>query len=162
LASAAQGGAGALDKDAFARRLASLGSSINASAGNDFSELRLKCLHKHWDETFALMVDGFLRPALPKSGVELQRQRQLAFLHHELEDPDPHLRLLATEMVFWGHPYRHRAMGTLETVARLTLEQLGRHLAKLRERTRLLLVVVGDVDPDHVVAQARSAFADVP
>jgi zinc protease len=39
---------------------------------------------------------------------------------------------------------------------------LRAHLARLREGSRLLLVVVGDIDAAHVIAQARAAFDALP
>src|SRR5262249_42738685 len=101
----ASGGTESLDKDAFARRLATLGSTVTAGAQSDFSEFLAKSLRENFDATFELMTEAFLRPALPESEVELQRQRQLSALRHEQEDPDAHLSLLAHENFFKGHPY---------------------------------------------------------
>jgi zinc protease len=50
----------------------------------------------------------------------------------------------------------------MESVAKLTREQAVAHLAALREKGRLLLVVVGDVDPAAVVAKAQAAFGALP
>src|SRR5262252_9056982 len=91
----ASGGTETLDKDAFARRLATLGSMIAAGAGNDASSFRAKSLKENWDTTFELMVDAFLHPGLPPKEVELQRQQQLSALRHEQEDPDAQLALIA-------------------------------------------------------------------
>jgi predicted Zn-dependent peptidase len=114
-----------------------------------------------WDETFALLVDAFRHPALPATQIELARTRQLAWLHHEQETPDGQLGLLE-HSVWRGHPYEHRPIGTLETVAKLTPDQLRAHLVKLRETSRLLLVVVGDIAPDHVMRAATDALGDLP
>src|SRR6202158_3869578 len=78
LAVSASGGTESSDKDAFTRRLATLGSIIGAGAGNDYSSFRAKGLRESWDATFELMVDAFLHPLLPPSEIELQRQQQLS------------------------------------------------------------------------------------
>lgn len=49
LATAASGGTEKLDKDAFTRRLAALGSSIGASSGNDYASVRMTSIVKEWD-----------------------------------------------------------------------------------------------------------------
>jgi len=156
------GGTRKLDKDAFARRLAALGSSLDASAGNDFSALSAKSLKAHFGETFALLADAFLEPALPAAEIELQRQRQLSQLKHEQEYPDSRLDFLVHQTLFHDHPYGRRAIGTLETVAKLSAADLSAHLAKLRETSRLLLVVVGDLEAAEVVAGARRALGHLP
>src|SRR5262249_8055715 len=123
-----------------------------------YGVLAAKSVRASWDETFNLMVDAFLRPALPPAEIELLRRQQLAALKHEQEDPDARLTLLAHQTIFRGHPYEHRAIGTAESVAKRTRAALAAHLAKLRERSRLLFVVVGDVDAARVLDACRAAF----
>jgi zinc protease len=115
-----------------------------------------------WDDTFALLVDAFRHPALPQAQIELMRARQISALKHELDFPDARLAMIAHLGVFKGHPYENRAIGTLETVAGFTAAQLAAHLGKLRETSRLLLVIVGDVDPGHAIATAAQALGDLP
>jgi predicted Zn-dependent peptidase len=161
IAASVAGGTERLDKDAFTNRLAELGSLIDGFATEDFSVVSSWSLTPAWDDTFALVVDAFRRPALPASEIELARTRLLASLRHEQETPDGQLGLLV-RTVWRGHPYEHRPIGTLETVAKLTPEQLRAHLAKLRETSRLLLVVVGDIAPDRVLHAASAALGDLP
>ncbi len=162
LAVSASGGTESLGKDAFTRRLATLGSMIAAGAGNDFSSFRGKSLRANWDATFELLVQAFLHPGLPPSEIELQRQQQLSALRHEQEDPDAQLALLAHQKLFKAHPYENRSIGTLETVGRLTRDQLRSHLGKLRETSRLVLVVVGDIEPEQIIIRARDLLGQLP
>jgi predicted Zn-dependent peptidase len=162
LAVSAAGGSEKLAKDPFARKLAHLGSTITAETREEYSVVRVKSLQPAWDETFALAVDAFLRPALPASEIEVQRQRFLSQLKHEEDDPDGRLAVLAHELMFHNHPFANRAIGTQLTMAKLDAAQLRAHLAKLRETKRLLLIVVGDVDAGHVLTAARQAFGALP
>lgn len=159
---ATEGGTKSLDKDAFARKLAALGADLGGGSNNDFSAISAKALKGSWDETFHLMADAFLNPALPASELEIARQRQLSGLRHEQESPDGRLGYLTHMALFAGHPYANRAVGTPQSVASVKAEELAPYLAKLRETRRLVLVVVGDVDPAHVLDQARAAFKDLP
>lgn len=162
LSTAQSGGTEKLDKDAFARRLAQLGSDVGAGAGSDFSAYGFRSLTRNWAETLQLMADTFLIPALPQSEIELQRQRQLQALKRELEFPDSRLGLVTHQQLFAGHPYQHRSIGTPETVAKLTREQLVAHLAKLRESSRLVLVVVGNLEFAELMEQAKKSFGALP
>ncbi len=162
LSTAASGGTEKLDKDAFARRLAALGSGIGASSGNDYSSIRMTSITREWDTTFALLTDTFLHPALPAAELEQHRQRSLSSLHHEKENPDGRLRLAMNERIFAGHPYLNRSSGTLETVPKIQLADLGAHLARLRQTSRLLFVAAGDLDPAHVIEQIRASLGALP
>lgn len=161
LSVAASGGTQKLDKDAFARQLAALGSDIHAEVRLDHAALRAKSLGSKWDETFALLAGTFVEPALPAAEIEVQRARQLADLRHEQENPDAQLGLLAHRALYAGHPFANRAVGTAETVEKLGAPALEAHLAKLRETSRLMFVTVGDVDPAHVIEKVRGALGQL-
>jgi zinc protease len=103
-----------------------------------------------------------LAPALPESEIELQRMQLLGRLKQEQSNPDGMLRLLGRQSMYRGHPYEHRAIGTIETVTALKRDQLVPHLAKLRETSRLLLAVVGDVDAKRVLDTTRRLFGALP
>ena len=159
---AASGGTRSLSKGPFARKLASLGAWIKPDVGNDFTILGAQAPSASWDEAFSLLADAFVAPALPESEFEIIRQRKLSRLRHEMESGDGRVRNLARRMVFAGHPYENRPLGTVATVGAMKFDDLAPYLGRLRDTRRLLLVVVGDVDAAHVIDQARGAFASVP
>jgi predicted Zn-dependent peptidase len=159
---AAQGGAGSLDKVAFARRLASLGVEVQARTTRDWSMVEAKGPVAAAPTLLELAADVFLRPALPGSEVEVARQRQLIGLQRLQEDPDARLGSLLDEVRFKGHPYAVRPDGSAATVRALTAAQLAEHLRGLREQDRLVLVVVGDVEFAAVRAQAQRLFGSLP
>ncbi len=156
------GGTQTLDKDSFSRKVASLGGSIGGSSMNDYAVINAKSPKSSWNELFPVFVDTFLAPALPESEFEVVKQRALAARRHETEDGDGRLRLLTRKALFAGHPYENRAVGTVETIGAMKLGDLAPHLAKLRDTKRLVLIVVGDVEPEKVIEQTRAAFASVP
>lgn len=162
LAVAAAGGTEKLDKAQLSHRLAALGAGLHAHTSESFSVMQAKSLRSAWDETFALLGDAFLHPALPPSEIELQRQIQLAQLKHEQDMPDLRLNVMSNELLFQNHPFANRAVGTPQIVAKLDAGQLRAHLGKLRESGRLLLVVVGDIEAAHVMDQARALFGTLP
>jgi zinc protease len=162
LAVAASGGTESLDKDAFARRLAALGSELGSGARFDYADLQAKSLTGAWDDTFGMLVDTFLHPAMPATELEVERQGQIGALRREQDNPDSLLGLAVHRAVFKGHPFENRTIGTIETVQKLGLDALRAHLGKLRETSRLLFVTAGDVDPAHVVEKVKAAFGGLP
>jgi predicted Zn-dependent peptidase len=161
-AAAAGGGPSGTSKAAFQARLVELGAQIRATTSEDFSEFDAKTLTATWEETFGLLLDVFMQPALTAEEIELRKGQQIWDLRAEIEDPDRQLRLLGRQMLFKGHAYENPAGGTIETVSRLQRPAIQQHLAKLRESRRLVLVVVGDVDPERVVSLTRDRLGDLP
>lgn len=162
LAVAAEGGTKTLDKDRFSQKLSDLGSTIESDSNGDYSQLRAWSLKPAWNDTFAMLVDAFRNPALPTSELDVQRQVQLARLKLELDQPEVRIRVIANEGMFKGHPYANRWLGTIDTVTSFTADQLAEHLAKLRDASRLLVVVVGDVDAEQVIQTVGAALGDLP
>src|SRR5262249_14311890 len=132
LAVATAGGTETLDKDAFARRLAALGSDLGAESRPDYAATKAQSVGTRWGETFTLLADAFLHPALPAGELEIARQRQLSALRREQDNPDGLLSLESNGVVYRGHPFANRAIGTPESVGKLTLDAVRAHLGKLR------------------------------
>ena len=162
LSVAVSGGTTRLDKQAFLNRLSSLGAQLAAECGDDYSLFAAKTLTRNWRATFDLMAQAFLEPALPPSEVELQRQLMLSELRLEQQEPDALLWRVSHEMFFAGLPYANHASGTPESVAGLSRVQLVDQLHKLQDTSRLLLVVVGDVEPEAVLDWVKTTFASLP
>jgi zinc protease len=162
LRTAVSGGTERLDRDTFTKTMSALGSDMGASSSNDYSVIAAKSLTAQFDATFELLTEAFLTPALPDREIENNRQRQLTEIRRDEETPDGRLGLLVTQAVFAGHPYANRPVGTIASVNPLTRDGLKTYLAQLRETSRLELVVVGDVTPEHVRDLVRSAFGKLP
>jgi zinc protease len=159
LASAIFGGTEDLGKDPFVWKMTSMGSEISAWWSNDYTLLTLKAFTPHFDETFELLAAAFMKPALPSSEVERQRQNMLWKLKNQEEDPDVRINLLAHKAIFKGHPYENPVEGTVESLSKLTVDQVKAHLQGLRQGSRLLFVVVGDVDPARVALLVKAKLA---
>jgi predicted Zn-dependent peptidase len=162
LRTAASGGTASLDKDAFSKRLARLGCTLEASAGPDYSVLEAKSLRADFEGTLALLLDVFLHPGLSDSEVQLQRERLLQELKSEEENPDDALQTLSQQLLFSGTAYANRPQGTQASVQALTAQDVRGHLARLRTQDRLLVVVVGDVQAEEVLARLGLALSALP
>ncbi len=162
LETALNGGIEGMSKAAFQARLASLGTQLGAESGEDYALIGFKALDRNFVESFKLMVAAFRFPQLPEEEIALQRQLMLSELRQEEENPDGLLSKLSHAELYRGLAYAARASGTAETLSALTRDDLRQHLAKLLETRRLVLVVVGNVDPGEVVALARQGFGDLP
>jgi zinc protease len=162
LSVATSGGTQSLAKGPYSLKLAALGAELGGDAGYDYSTLTTKAPLASWDELFPIFVETFLAPALPASEFDVVKQRELSARRHEMENGDGRLDALVRKATLAGHPYANRPVGSVETVSELKVEDLAPYLATLRDTARLVLVVVGDIDPAHVVDQAKAAFAPVP
>jgi zinc protease len=142
--------------------LSRMGTVIGSSSNNDYSVLSLATTRMHFEQSWQIFTDVVLRPSFTKEDVGLVQQRQIVSLSDDTDNPDVYLQKLQERVAYAGHPYLNNTSGTVETVAKLTPEDLRQYHAKLMETSRLLLVIVGDLNPGDVRELVASSFGKLP
>ena len=100
-------------------------------------------------------------PRLPKRFRSGQDARA-GLARDDSDDPDTYLQRLQEHTAYAGHPYLNRPEGTVESVSRLTLEDVRRYHQQVMETSRLLLVVVGDLNVNQLRQQITNSFGKLP
>ena len=142
--------------------LSRMGTVIGSSSNNDYSVLSLATTRMHFDRSWQIFTDVALRPSFTKEDVALVQQRQVVSLSDDTDSPDVYLQKLQERVAYAGHPYLNNTSGTPETVGKLTPEDLRAYHTKLMETSRLLLVIVGDLNPSDVKDLVASSFGKLP
>ncbi|MBX6377063.1 MAG: insulinase family protein [Clostridia bacterium] len=140
--------------DHFAR----LGASANAFTTYTTTTYLFSAT-EGFDECLSYLVDFVQTPYFRPEGVEKERgiieQEILMYRDH------PHWRLSDNlrEALFHRHPVRVDIAGTVESVRRITSEQLERCYRTFYHPANMVLSVVGDVDPERVAAVVEDRLA---
>jgi zinc protease len=158
---AVQGGSNTTPKDAFNGQLDAMGASVFNFNDRDFTGYGFKSVVENFDATWDLFTQAVLDPAMPVDDVELARNQQLANISGILEDADRHLSYTASRLFFEGHPYFNFQIGTKESVASFTREDLLAYQREMLRPERMLLVVVGNVSAADVVERLKATFGRI-
>jgi predicted Zn-dependent peptidase len=142
--------------------LSRMGTVIGSSSNNDYSVLSLATTRMHFDRSWQIFTDVALHPSFTKEDVSLVQERQVVSLSDDTDNPDVYLQKLQERVAYAGHPYVNNTNGTPETVGKLTPDDLRRYHAKLMETSRLLLVIVGDLNPNDVKDLVAASFGKLP
>jgi len=142
--------------------LSRMGTVIGSSSNNDYSVLSLASTRMHFDRSWEIFTDVALRPSFTKEDVALVQQRLVVSLSDDTDNPDVYLQKLQERVAYAGHPYLNNTSGTPETVAKLTPEDLRAYHTKLMETSRLLLVIVGDLNPADVRGLVAASLGKLP
>src|SRR5262249_1764390 len=94
--------------------------------------------------------------------VELVRQRMLTAVREASSAPDPLLNRLADSLAYVGQPYGFSPDGTEASLQSITLGQLRRYEETQMVASRLLVVVVGNVERARVEDLVRQTLARLP
>lgn len=142
--------------------LARIGTLIGSSENYDYSVLSLTSTRSNFDRSWEIFTDVALRPAFSKEDFELVKSRKVSSLADDTDDPDTFLQRLQERVAYAGHPYLNRPHGTVDSVSRLTLEDVRRYHQRMMETSRMLLVIVGDLDVTQLRVRIAAAFGKLP
>ncbi len=149
-------------RERMRKETARLGTVIGGSANYDYSVLSLTSTRANFDRSWEIFTDVALHPSFTKEDVGLLQARLVASLRGETDDPDNYLQRLQERVAYAGHPYLNRPDGTADTISALTAEDLRAYHQKIMQTSRLLLVIVGDLDAAQLKTRLAASFGKLP
>jgi zinc protease len=128
----------------------------------DWTLFGFKSIRTTFDSTWSVFADRLMAPTLDSSEVELVRSRMLTAVRQDANSPDPLVNRLADSLAYVGHPYGFAPEGIESSLQSITLGQLKNYQATQMVTSRMLLVVVGNVDRAHLEALVQNSLAKLP
>jgi zinc protease len=162
LLEASERGTAKYPRDLLRARMAQLGSGIGVSPGVDWSTVGLRSTVAGFDSTWAIMADRLVAPRLDSSEVERVREQIASAVSQRTENPDALLEYLADSAAFADHPYGLSTVGTDASLAGITLAQLRAYQREQMVKSRLFVVIVGNVSRERVERLVRTTFGTLP
>jgi len=159
LAEVMQKGAGKRDATQFAEAIESAGGALAVFTGAESMGVTASFLARDAGLMIELASDVLLRPRLAPE--EFDKARTLATQSiAAAKDSDPRALLgeYGDAWLFRGHPYGRPVDGDEQTLAAVTLDDVKRHYTEHVRGDRLIIVVVGDFEPQSVKRQLEAAF----
>jgi zinc protease len=149
-------------KDALRVAMNRTGSVIMIEPEDDWTIFGLHALRSTFDSTWALFADRVMYPTLDSADIELVRAQLLAAASQQRLHPDAELRIVADSVLFVGHPYALSPDGTEESLGAISRGTLRSYHQSQFVRSRMLLVIVGNVDRAHVASLVTSTLGKLP
>jgi len=159
---AATEGSKKFPRETLRRELARTGSGIASGVNNDFSALSLAATRQNFDRSWEIFTDIALNPAFAAEDIQRARDQISTGLREQETSSDNFLQVLQDRIIYVNHPYANDVSGTLETINRFTAKDLIDFHQKLMQTSRLLLVVVGDIDPKDVQTRVAATLGKLP
>ncbi|MBX3281789.1 MAG: insulinase family protein [Acidobacteria bacterium] len=156
---AAMEGSRNFPKATLRRELARTGSSIGGASGTDFGAMSVVSTKENFPEMWRMFTDLVLNPTFKKADIERIRTALLSGLADANSQPDNALSMLGAKVLNVGHPYAVPSEGTAETLAKFTPADLQAYHKQMLATSRLLLVAVGDYEPDTFKQMVTESFS---
>lgn len=149
-------------RERMRKETARMGTVIGEGVNYDYSSLSMAATRANFDRSWEIFADVALHPSFTKEDVSLVQSRILASLQGEADEPDSYLQRLQERVAYVDHPYLNRPEGTAENIGRLTAEDLRDYHQKMMQTSRLLLVIVGDLDAAQLKPRIVASFGKLP
>ncbi len=148
--------------ESLRRAMARSGSEIGVGAQEDFTVFGLRTTTDRVDSTWSIYTDRLLRPTLADADIEFVRENRIAALRQREDSPDALLEYLADSVAYVTYPYALSAVGTDRSLAAITPAQLREFHRAQMVKSRMLLVVVGNIPRAKLETLVRTTLGTLP
>jgi zinc protease len=132
------------------RAIEFVGGALEADAARDGTTVSLAVLKKDLDLGLDLLAEVLLTPAFPED----EFKRKVADIEGELrraeENPESVAGRALALLIYPGHPYAHPVVGTLDSIGKLTRDQVVRFHRDRYRPDMAAIAVVGDVSVGEI------------
>ena len=149
-------------REVLRREIARTGGSISSGSNYDFSVLALASTLEDFDRSWDVFTDVAMNPAFAANDVELTREKILTALRSSEDDPDGFLQVLINRTLNAKTSYENDPNGTIENISRFKALDLRDYHKKTMETSRLMLVIVGDLDAAVLKNKIAATLGKLP
>src|SRR3954471_5333228 len=149
-------------KNALRSAMARLGSEIVDAPRSDWTMFGIRSSAEVFDSTWAIFADRLMHPTLAKSELALVKTQYLSAIRQRRDDPDAMADYLADSIALVGHPYSVSVVGNEKSIQAIDSAALRDYHRTQIVTSRMLLVVVGNIDRAHIERLVNQSIAQLP
>jgi zinc protease len=149
-------------KNAQRRAMSRLGSEIVTAPSADWTMFGIRSSTEVFDSTWAIFADRIMRPALAKSEINLVKAQYLSGIRQRRDDPEALADYLADSITYVGHPYAVSVVGNESSIQAIDSASLREYHRNQFVTSRMLLVIVGNVDRAHIERLVTQSLGQLP
>ena len=148
------------DAATLAREVDSMAASLAGFSGRNTIGMRMTALRRDLDAAIDLFLDALFHSELPEDELLRVKEEVLADLATQDDDVAGTTFRTFSETIFAGHPYARSVLGTVESVGGLDRDELLEFYHRLVQPSRMVISVVGDVEPAEIARTFGAHLAD--
>jgi zinc protease len=149
-------------KSSLRRAMSRLGSEIIVAPSADWTMFGIRSSAEVFDSTWSIFADRITHPTLAKSEINLVKAQYLSGIRQRRDDPNALAAYLADSMTVVGHPYAVSVSGNEKSIIALDSASLREYHRTQFVTSRMLLVVVGNIDRAHIERLVSRSIGQLP
>src|SRR5579859_2977082 len=137
-----------------------VGGTFNASTGKELTTYTARVPGDSLPVVMDVLSDMIRYPLFDATEIEKERSVIIEELSSTYDDPQEWSNLLIDEVMWPQLPLGRDDAGSIETVARLSRQQMLHYLNTYYRPNALVISVAGNIDPKQVIGLTQDMFGD--
>ncbi len=147
-------------KSGVAQDVESVGGYLNAGTSFEYTYYLTDMPAAQWRLGMDVVKDMAFHPLLDPQELEAEKEVIVAELKRSKDTPATELRKALQAFALKGTPYERPIIGFEPTIRSVTVQQMRNYITRYYQPQNMMLVVVGNVDVDEVLAEAEKLFGN--
>ncbi len=134
------------------RDVEAVGGAIAARTYAEYNEIMIEVPSDSVSVALDVLQDVLLNSAFPPEEVEKERTLILSELEAKKDQPNVVTEELFMKTIYEGHPYQHPIDGYVETVEKITRDDLVQHYKTWYVPNKIFLSIVGNIKKQPIIS----------
>ncbi len=150
------------DKNSYKNKLDKISAQVYGNTRMDFAAFSLNCIKGDFETAWPLYTDAMIAPRFDAKEFARIKQDAINIIRAGDSDPDNAVDKMARQTAFMGKDYAKEPQGTVETVTKLTAEETKKYWQSIFSRSKMVIVIVGDLDKSEIESKVKEFLSKVP
>jgi zinc protease len=149
------------DKNSFKDQLDKVSATVDGSSNKNYSILRMNCIKGDFDVVWPLYVEALSQPRFDAKEFARIKDDAISNLKQADSQPDNAIDKYADRTAFANRDYAKDPNGTVAIVTKLTPEETKAYYQSILTRSRMVIVVVADLDKAVIEAKVKAMLGGI-
>ncbi len=154
------GGTISMPADKMNEELEFMATSVETSIDRESGSASLSTLKKDIDKGLKIFADVLMNPAFPEDKIKMRKDEVIESIRRENDNPSQIAgREFRRIMYDSKHPYSRKVEGTLESIEKITRDDIVAFHRKFFHPNNIILGLSGDFNREEIVKKLNTVFA---
>jgi predicted Zn-dependent peptidase len=136
------------------------GIYLNAQTSEDYTTYMALNHKTQIDQTLDIMSDMLFNSTFPEEKFEKEKGIVIEEIRKDFENNNFQLEMELRQAFYQNPPYSMPVIGTIESIGKMTREQVVQYYDTYYSPNNMIAMVIGDVDKKEILTKFQQYFAD--
>ncbi len=136
--------------------------NLSVSVGEEDSAIHLSVIKDEWEKGLAILEEVLTRPAFDATVLSVAKSQEIVALQRQSDSAQTAAMREGMIWHFKAHPYGRDPLLGLETIPKITSQDLRRFLKDYFRPSNMVVAVAGDITEQKALAGLKKLFAALP